>query len=176
MTDTPAPPHTTSVVISGNNSLNARDGWFFYGSLLAFTVLIAGGWAALGYWPVLPFAGLELTMLGVALFVVGRRADYHELLMISPDEVRLERGRRREREVLSWPSAWARVELVPGLGGRRASQLFIAAAGKRTEIARMLPEDERRALHERLRELIAQARRAQEHRAARGRTAEESDH
>ncbi|MEO0423641.1 MAG: DUF2244 domain-containing protein [Pseudomonadota bacterium] len=160
MTDRPSPPSTTSVVISGNNSLTARDSLLFYGTVLGMTTLISGGWALLGYWPVLPFAGLELALLGGALYLMHRRASYRELLVISPEEVRLERGRPRDREVLEWPSPWTRVELAAesAPGSRRRSRLLIVSSGKRTEIAAMITEQERRALHKRLRELLAQAR------------------
>ncbi|MEM9384236.1 MAG: DUF2244 domain-containing protein [Pseudomonadota bacterium] len=160
MTDRPSPPSTTSLVISGNNSLTARDSLLFYGSVLGMTTLISGGWALLGYWPVLPFAGFELALLGSALFLMHRRASYRELVVISPQEVRLERGRPRDREVLEWPSPWTRVELAAASapGSRRRSQLLIVSSGKRTEIAAMITEQERRALHKRLRELLAQAR------------------
>lgn len=160
MTERPSPPDTTSVVISGNNSLTARDSLVFYGSVLGLTMLISGAWASLGYWPVLPFAGLELALLGGALYLMHRRADYRELVVISPEEVRLERGRRRDREVLSWSSAWTRValEAASAPGARPRSKLLIVSSGKRVEIAAMLTEAERRALHRRLGELLAQAR------------------
>ena len=160
MTDCPSPPSTTSVVISGNNSLPARDSLLFYGSVLGMTTLISGGWALLGYWPVLPFAGLELALLGGALYLMHRRASYREMLVISPDEVRLERGRPSDREVLSWPSPWTRVELDDAKAprSRRSSRLLIVSSGKRTEIAAMITEAERRALHKRLSELLARAR------------------
>lgn len=150
---------TVSVVISANDSLSRRGGLAVYGSLIFFTVLIAVTWSVLGFWLVLPFAGLELAVLGTALFIVRRRADYRELLVISPEAVILERGRHRERETKRWATAWTRFELVAGLGPATASRLLIVSAGKRTEIARMLAEDERCTLHRRLCELVTAAQR-----------------
>ena len=159
MIEAPSPHDTVSVVISGNDSLTARDGWMVYGSLVVLTIIIAGAWTALGFWVVLPFAGLELGMLALAVTMVRRRAGYHELLVIGRDEVTLERGRSEaKREVLHWPLAWTRIELIEARARPPRSQLMVCVSGKRTEIAHMLAEAERRTLYRRLCELLADAR------------------
>jgi uncharacterized membrane protein len=149
------PPHTVSLTISANDSLSTTGTWLFFGSIFAGTIVISGGWAALGYWPVLPFAGLELAVLGLALYVCRARAAYRELLTISPEAVTLERGRDERREQLEWPRAWVRARLEPVSARRGRSRLLLCAAGRETEIAQMLTEAERRSLHSRLRELLA---------------------
>ena len=45
-----------------------------FAALAALTLAIGAGFAVVGAWLVLPFAGLEVLMLGVAFFVYARRA------------------------------------------------------------------------------------------------------
>ena len=45
-----------------------------FGALAALTLAIGVGFAIAGAWLVLPFAGLEVLMLGAAYFVYARRA------------------------------------------------------------------------------------------------------
>lgn len=45
-----------------------------FGVLAALTLAIGAGFAIAGAWPVLPFAGLEVLMLGVAYLVYARQA------------------------------------------------------------------------------------------------------
>lgn len=155
MTQSIDPQETISVEISGNNSMSPRGSRLFYGSIFAFTVLISGGWASLGYWPVLPFAGLELSVLALALYLCRIRADYRELLIIAPGEVTLERGRLTRRQTTQWPRAWVRPELVTAPKRSQPTRLLLCSAGERVEIASMLTDPERQSLHARLRELLA---------------------
>jgi uncharacterized membrane protein len=155
MTQSMDPQETISVEITGNNSMSPQGAWLFYGSIFAFTVLISGGWALLGYWPVLPFAGLELSVLALALYLCRMRADYRELLIIAPSEVTLERGRLSRRQKTQWPRAWVRPELVAAPKPSQPSRLLLCSAGEHIEIASMLTDPERRSLHARLRELLA---------------------
>jgi uncharacterized membrane protein len=45
-----------------------------FAALAAITLAIGVGFAMVGAWLVLPFAGLEVLMLGVAYFVYARHA------------------------------------------------------------------------------------------------------
>lgn len=45
-----------------------------FAALAAITLAIGAGFAMIGAWLVLPFAGLEVLMLGVAFVVYARRA------------------------------------------------------------------------------------------------------
>ena len=45
-----------------------------FAGLAALTLAIGAGFAMIGAWLVLPFAGLEVAMLAVAYFVYARRA------------------------------------------------------------------------------------------------------
>ena len=48
------------------------------GALAVLTLAIGVGFAFVGAWLVLPFAGLEVLMLGAAYFVYARRAGVEE--------------------------------------------------------------------------------------------------
>ena len=143
-----------SLVISANNSLSTSGTWLFYGSIFAGTAIISGGWASLGYWPVLPFAGVELALLAGVLLLVRHRAAYREILVIGADEVTLERGRSSQRETLQWPRTWLRTELRRASRAGQRSRLMLCASGEQVEVGRMLTDQERRSLHARLRELL----------------------
>lgn len=45
-----------------------------FAALGALTLGIAGAFAALGAWLILPFAGLEVLVLGAAFWITARRA------------------------------------------------------------------------------------------------------
>ena len=63
--------------------------------LLALAIPSLGaalGFALAGAWPILPLAGLELTALGIALYVVNRKLQYRQVITLDGDTVTVEEG------------------------------------------------------------------------------------
>lgn len=63
---------------------------------------IAMGFAAIGAWPILPFAGLEMAALGGALYYVCWKLRYRHVITLSGSTVRIQKGHyfpKREWEI-----------------------------------------------------------------------------
>lgn len=74
------------VVLKRNCSISPRGLLLAFALLAALALGIAAAFAALGAWLILPFAGLELLLLGAAFWVTARHAADYE---------RIERARDR---------------------------------------------------------------------------------
>ncbi len=111
--------------------------------------------ATRGFWPVLPFAGLELLALGLALRVSLRRGRYREVISVFADRVVIEQGSSQPTQVTEFPRAWARVELAESRYRGHPGRLTIGSHGRWCEVGRTLTDEERKSLSHRLRELIA---------------------
>ena len=64
-------------------------------ALVAISVPSLGaaiGFALLGAWPILPFAGIELLALGSALYYVNWKLQYRHVITLSEDSVRIDKG------------------------------------------------------------------------------------
>jgi uncharacterized membrane protein len=149
----------TRLVIGPNASLSVRHAWWFMG-LAAFPgFAIAAGMALLGFWPVLPFVGLELAALGTALFVSLRRNGYREVLVFEPQCVRVELGMlgRGAGTVIELPRSSSRVLLEPGMHRNEPTQLILSSAGRRVRIGACLTDDERSQLAARMKQLLTPA-------------------
>lgn len=140
--------------IAPNRSLSPRGARLFYGSLVAGTVLVSGTVAALGYWPVLPFAGLELAVLGYALWSVQRGGRYREVVRISERTVVVEKGQLSPEERVEFDRHWSRVELRRRSAANSLTRLELSSQGSRCELGRCLSETERQGLARRLNECI----------------------
>lgn len=135
-------------------SLTPRGAAWFFASLCFVSFALAGLCAAQGFWPVLPFAGLEMALLGWALRASLRRREHYELILVSEDSVSIDSriGRRVVRA--EFPRHWARVKLVSDGSPLHPSSLVIESHGRRCEVGVFLTEEERRSLAQRLRRLI----------------------
>lgn len=149
-------PVSTHLVIGPNASMSPRQALLFFSGTCLICLGIALVFAARGYWPVLPFAGLELLALGAALAVVLRRNRYREVLWFEGGRVRLECGLvgQGARVRCEWPRPSLRVWLEPGAQPGGATQLVLGCGPQRTVIGACLSDAERATLARRLKELI----------------------
>jgi uncharacterized membrane protein len=137
-----------------NSSLSPRAACVFYLSVAAVSLGIATSFAMLGYWPILPFAGLELLGLGAAMLTCQRRAQAREYISVDAHSVVVsKRGPGWKRDYrLARP--WTRVDLQAAGVAHWPSRLLLRCSGRSVEVGTFLTEDERRGLRARLREVI----------------------
>jgi uncharacterized membrane protein len=79
-----------SLVLKRNCSMSPTALAGVFAALALVVLLIGAGFALAGAWLVLPFAGLEVLLLGGAYVAYARRAADYERLEIEPDGVRVE--------------------------------------------------------------------------------------
>jgi Integral membrane protein len=108
----------------------------------------------MGFWPILPFAGLELLALGAALHACAQRGTDCEVISIHDSTVEVERGRRRPEWHYSFSRTWAHVVLERACSDWYPSRLLIRCKGREVEVGRFLNEQERIKLARELTQLI----------------------
>ncbi|MEP7242913.1 MAG: DUF2244 domain-containing protein [Gammaproteobacteria bacterium] len=142
------------IEIAPNCSLSTRGAILFFGSLCFVSFAVAGVMTARGFWPVLPFAGLEMALLGWALKTSLRRRHHRETITVSDADVRVERRDHAHYVEVVFPRHWARVKLRRPQSPLHPSCLTIESHGRRCEVGSFLTEQERRGLAQRLARLI----------------------
>jgi len=144
------------VVIAPNASLSPEQAVWFMASISAVGLSIALVFACMGFWPVLPIAGLELMALGAALWVSIRGNAYREVVDVNDGHVIVEMGRVGEgaRRTCCWPRAWTRIVLRSGANRLAPTELWLAFGAQRLQLARCLTDEERECLADRLKSLI----------------------
>jgi len=143
------------IVLQPNRSISWHGTIVFYLILAAVSFTVAGGLAVLGYWLVLPFAGLEMIALAAALYAAARYCWQREVISVDSEGIRIERGHRRPGEPLDLPRLWSRAELECPSHPWRPSRLLIRGGGSEVEVGRFLNEEERVRLAESLRRVLA---------------------
>jgi uncharacterized membrane protein len=126
-------------------SLSTRGALTFFGSVCLPTFGVAGAATALGYWPVLPFAGAEMLLLGWALRSSMQRRHDRESIDISDTEIVIEYARGNPRRVV-FPRHWARVKIRRPKSPLHRGQLVIESSGRAYEVGKFLTEEERHQL------------------------------
>jgi uncharacterized membrane protein len=143
-----------TIEITPNCSLSVRGALLFFGSLCAVSFTIAGFMALRGFWPVLPFAGLEMGVLGWALNASLARRFHRQTITVTETDVRVESRDCKHCSLVVFPRHWARVKLRRPASRLHPSRLTIESHGRQCELGGFLTETERRGLALRLSRLI----------------------
>lgn len=153
MSDSLALPDTR-LVVGPNASLSDIAALAFFGVVALVCLSIGATFAVLGFWPVLPFAGLELAAVGAALVVVTRRNRYREVMEFAGDRVKVEFGvvGKGVRTSRTFPRHLTRVWLERD--GRGDAHLVLGCGEERVTVGECLTVEERARLGRRVQELI----------------------
>jgi uncharacterized membrane protein len=143
----------THIDLAPHCSLSTRGALVFFGSVCVATFGVAGTATVLGFWPVLPFAGAEMLLLGWALRSNMQRRFERESVDISETEVVIEYARGEPQRVV-FPRHWARVKIRRPKSPLHRGQLVIESHGRAYEVGKFLTEEERHQLAAELRRLI----------------------
>jgi len=134
-------------------SLSTRGAFVFFGIVCLGTFGVAGIATALGFWPVLPFAGAEMLLLGWALKTNMARRFERESIDVTDTEITIEYARGNPRRVV-FPRHWARVKIRRPKSPLHRGQLVIESRGRSLEVGKFLTEEERHQLAAALGSLI----------------------
>ena len=140
-------------------SLSVRGALVFFGSVCLVTFGVAGAATLMGYWPVLPFAGAEMLLLGWALRSNMQRRFERESIDITETEIVIEDAHAIPRRIV-FPRHWARVKIRRPKSPLHRCQLVIESHGRAREVGKFLTEEERRQLAVELRRLIGDMNRS----------------
>lgn len=143
------------MIVRPNRTLTLRGMTVLFAGLTAVVLTIGIGFTLAGAWPVLPFAGLEMMVVGVVLYRLFRHAHDHDQIIVERERVTVirRRGRREWRD--EFQRYWTKVTLERRRGWY-PSQLKVGSHGRFVVIAADVNEEERESLAATLSNIISQ--------------------
>jgi len=129
-----------SLLLKRNCSISPSGLMWAYGLIAVVTMVIAAGFAALGAWMILPFAGIEILALGIAFALNGRHAGDYERIELGEGSVKVEVRESDFVRCHEFNTAWASVKVA---GEGHSMRVLLAESGRSLEIGRHLPRQGR---------------------------------
>lgn len=126
----------------------------FFGLIAGVSVTIAVLFAVMGFWPVLPFAGLELALLWYCFYRNANEGLVSEVIEIDSATVAVERGLRTARHQWKFQRAWTQVRLQAATARLHPSLLLLGSHGKSVRLGAFLTEEERQGVAHELRNTL----------------------
>lgn len=142
------------IVVRPNQSLTWVQMKLVFVAVAAVSLTVGLAFAALGFWPVLPFAGLEVLALGYCLYRCAWRGEMREVITVNGGTVTVERGRKAPESRWCFHRHWMSVRLVRPATTWLPSRLELRERDSRVEVGGFLTEAERRRLADALNEAI----------------------
>ena len=142
------------IVLRGNASLSARAALCIFLCLAVSATLIGFLFAIGGAWPVIPFLGLELVVVGAVFCRMCWRARDCEVLAFEDDRLHIIQHRGKSACRHEFQRYWARVVIEPVRDGWYPPRLVVRSHGREVEIGASFNEDQRTELAQRLRRVL----------------------
>lgn len=102
------------LALKRNCSISPRGLVLVFAALAALALAIASGFALLGAWLILPFAGLEVLLLGAAFWLTARHATDYERIELERGRLRVEVCEAERLQRYEMDARAARVRMVEG--------------------------------------------------------------
>lgn len=141
-------------ILTRNCALGPRQLGACIAGLVVVTLLIAAMFAIHGYWPILPFAGIQTLALVASFLVYSRHAADRERIVATGDRLVVEWTCGTEVFRTERISQWLRVDY----GGRRNDLIRLIAGGSTIEVGRYVPGERRGMLARELQGVLVQER------------------
>ena len=146
----------TVYTIEPNRSLSWRQSKWLFLVLSGCLLLVSLYFASLGAWLVLPFTGLEILIVGLAIYCQSCCAHRKQYIRIDQNQVEISDSRRPVPQAC-FPRAWSQIVQIRDRKGWYPSRLLVGSHGKFVEVGKDLVEDERNSLAHQLRCAIGSA-------------------
>ena len=109
---------------------------------VSFTIAFAFAWH--GLWLILPFAGIEMLVLGLALYWCMNSLSRVETITVSDEEISVNvRQRNRELARYTFPRAWTRATTVSPASTIQKQSLWLGGRQSKVEIGVFLDDREK---------------------------------
>ena len=128
-----------SVLLKRNCSISPANLARVFALLVAVTLGIGIGFAAAGAWLVLPFAGIEVVLIGVAFFVNGRHAGDYERIERAGERLTVEVSSAGQTQRHEMPVRATQVRMAK----HGYPRVWLSANGCEYEVGRHLQEQGR---------------------------------
>lgn len=110
-------------------------------ALLSFSIALA--WASLGFWPVIPFAGFEVSLVGWLLIANHRKAQRQQMIMLDGDQLVLGEGGEECEHTISMRQKEVFLQVNQPTSCLASMDLYLIFDDRKCSVGSFLVEDEK---------------------------------
>lgn len=138
--------------------MSARQSAVFVICFAVLSLTIALSFFSVGLWLVLPFAGLEVLAVGVAIGYSIKRSQGYEWIVVTDRDVAVTRSEFGGSRSYNFQRYWTQVRLEKPASRLRPHRLLVGSHGRFVEIGREFLDEDRENFAARLTEAVRSGR------------------
>ena len=142
------------ILIRPNQSISWKSSIVFI-LVIAFTCLTIGlGFAYVGATLILPFAGLEVLLVGICDYLVLNKTSQQEVITLSKDKLTIEKGAHKIKKVWEYFRLWSYISVERPQHPWYPAHIVVTSKGERVPLGDFLNEQEKEELVSNLENII----------------------
>ncbi|RBP53637.1 DUF2244 domain-containing protein [Arenicella xantha] len=138
------------LVLSPNRSMSWQTNKKILLALFVVNMSIAAAWAMMGAWMIMPFAGLEVLLVGLGMYYASWKLSFKEIITVRADSIVLQKGVYFPKQEWQWQLSQTRLLKQPSSYRMSPPTLRLKHVNEQIEIGRFLNRDEKIVLREHL--------------------------
>ena len=143
----------TRLILSPNKSMTWETNKKILLVMFIFSMIIGISFAAIGAWLILPFAGLEISLVGCGMYYVCWKLNFKHIITIEAQSLILQKGVYFPKQEWQWQLAQTNLIKQPSQYRMSAPTLFLKHLNEKVEIGDFLNRKEKKELREQLSKL-----------------------
>ena len=132
-----------TIIARPDHSSTWRNNLWLLAAIAVPSLGAAIGFAFMGAWPILPFAGAELISLGAALYYVNWKLQYRHVITLDPSSVKIDIGHYAPRRSWQFDRNESSLAVTPEKHHWEGPSLAIHNREQTVEIGNFLNRDDR---------------------------------
>jgi uncharacterized membrane protein len=139
------------IVAEPNHSASWQANKLVLIAMCCLSGVIAGGFALVGAWPILPFAGVEMLALASGLYYVCWKLRYRHVVTLEADKVRIQKGHYHPRQQWCFDRDNTTIQVISQPHPWDAPQISLCNRGEQVSLGEFLSKEDTNTLFQLLR-------------------------
>lgn len=140
-------------ILEPNRSMSWQTNKKILVAMFVVNMLIGTSFALVGAWLILPFAGLEVLLVGIGMYYVCWKLNFKEIITIQAESLVLQKGIYYPKQSWHWRLSDTQLIKQPSRYRMSAPKLFLRHLNDNIEIGAFLNRSEKKTLRQGLQKL-----------------------
>ena len=149
---------TSRLVLEPNRSMSWQTNKKILLVMFLVNLVIGISFAMVGAWMILPFAGLEIMLVGIGMYYVCWKLNFKEVIIIESESLVLQKGVYYPKKTWQWQRSNTKLIRQPSRYRMSAPKLFLRHLNESIEVGEFLNVKEKKKLREGLQKLGIQSK------------------
>ena len=134
------------IVLSPNKSMTWETNKKILMAMFVVSMIIGIGFASIGAWMVLPFAGLEITLVGIGMYYVCWKLNFKQTITVEAESFTVQKGVYFPKQEWQWQASQTQLLKQPSRYRMSPPTLFLKHLNQKIEIGEFLNRADKKEL------------------------------